>query len=161
MVPYPLESTSTSLSSSPTVVTPRCYFSGSSNSHSPKALESPPPVDRIIMSYQGNTWVAIRYGAGRFRRRRSIPGWGRIIEAILVDAAEIGNSEAFGEQRKETGKSQPLTRSCVGHGPIERANGAGPIRGQRAGTLPLRGLRTVNREFVWTRSQSVRRGNGR
>lgn len=112
-----------------------------------------PPVDRIVMSYQGNTWVAIRYGAGRFRRRRSIPGWGRIIEAILVDVAEIGNSEAFGEQRKETGKSQSLTRSCVGHGPIERADGAGPIRGQRAGTLPLRGLRTVNREFVWTHSQ--------
>lgn len=54
-----------------------------------------------------------------------------------MDAAEFGNSEAFGKQRKGTGKSELLTRSCVGHEPIERADGAGPIRRWLTGTLPL------------------------
>lgn len=56
---------STFFSCSPTIVTPRCLFP-SAQCSIPYSKRFGFSMNRNAMSYQGDTWAAIRYGAGRF-----------------------------------------------------------------------------------------------
>lgn len=102
-------------------------------------------MNRNAMSYQGDTWAAIRYGAGRFGRRRSMMMGG--MEALSETLREQSNIPIEDHQPKGLTISRRLEKTQRGQvraaeSPMCPADDE-PISGRHTGTLPLWEIRLV------------------